>query len=79
MQHTYKELWKTQPKMGLIPLCAVGFVWTVPGDELCELSWGTRLKDGPCVRMSTFKLAEGTWEKCLNTHYFQRFMNSVLQ
>ena len=51
----------------------------------CELScgifqvWGLSLKMDHGLECECSNSAEVAWEKCLDTAYFQRFMNSVLQ
>lgn len=78
-------VWKSRPRMGFIPHFAVGLVWAMPWDELCELSWGIWQVGGLSSKMDHVlececpNSAEVTWEKCLNTDYSQRLMNSVLQ
>lgn len=63
--------------------CGVGF--GPHPDELCEVSGGIFQVQGFSSQMDCVleckwpNSAEMTWKKCLNTDYFQRLMNSVLQ
>lgn len=45
---------------------------------ICQV-WGFSSKMDLVLECECSNSAEVTWEKCLNTDYFQRFMNSVLQ
>lgn len=76
-----------RPSQGweLIPLLAVGVwsgscpgwvVWALLGH--CQV-WELSLKMDHVLECECPNSAEVTWEKCLNTDYFQSLMNSVLQ